>query len=118
MTPNGDLSYSGDTFIRVRSGKHHSSTAFTHAYDLRELFLKGCLPEKPILLMETDGAQDEAPRFPKPLSTAVSLFKQMKLFTLSTLPVYLLSILSNDEWLRCRMILPVLYYLTTTMVHT
>ena len=78
MTPNGDLSYSGDTFIRVRSGKHDSSTAFTHAYDLRELFLKGCLPEKPILLMETDGAQDEAQRFPKPLSTAVSLFKQMK----------------------------------------
>ena len=78
VTPNGDLSYSGDTFIRVRSGKHDSSTAFTHAYDLRELFLKGCLPEKPILLMETDGAQDEAPRFPKLLSTAVSLFKQMK----------------------------------------
>ena len=78
VTPNGDLSYSGDTFIRVRSGKHDSSTAFTHAYDLRELFLKGCLPEKPILLMETDGAPDEAPRFPKPLSTAVSLFKQMK----------------------------------------
>ena len=76
--PNGELSYSGNTFIRVRSGKHDSSTAFTHAYDLRELFLKGSIPQKPILLMETDGAQDEAPRFPKPLSTAVSLFKEMK----------------------------------------
>ena len=32
VKPNGDLSYSGDTFIRVRSGKHDSSTAFRHAY--------------------------------------------------------------------------------------
>ena len=67
-------------YVRVRSGKHDSSTACMHAYDFRELFPKGCLPQKPVLLMETDGAQDEAPRFPKPLSTAVNLFKQMTFY--------------------------------------
>lgn len=45
VRPNGELSYSGNTFIRVRSGKHDSSTAFTHAYDLRELFLEGSIPQ-------------------------------------------------------------------------
>ena len=29
--------------------------------------------------METDGAQDEAPRFPKPMNCAISLFKELKL---------------------------------------
>ena len=30
-------------------------------------------------MIETDGAQDEAPRFPKPMHTAVHLFKTLKL---------------------------------------
>ena len=121
VTPNGDLSYTGDTFIRVRSGKNDSSTAFTHVYDLRELFLKGCLPQKPILLMETDGAQDEAPRFPKPLSTAVSLFKQMKFDVF----IYVVNAagLSAFNPVERRMAplshdLAGLILLTTTMVHT
>ena len=38
ILPNGKVSYSGNTYIRIRSGKHDSSTAFTHAFDLRELF--------------------------------------------------------------------------------
>ena len=53
---NGTLSYSGDTHIRIRSGKHDSSTAYTHAYDLEELFSTGELTIKPILVIETDGA--------------------------------------------------------------
>ena len=35
---NGELSYSGNTFIRIRSGKRDSSSAHTHAYDMKELF--------------------------------------------------------------------------------
>ena len=31
----------------------------------------------PVLFMETDGASDEAPKFPKPLNTPVSLFKEL-----------------------------------------
>ena len=37
---NGDpksISYSGPTYVAVRSGKHSSSNASTHAFDLRRL---------------------------------------------------------------------------------
>ena len=73
------LTYSGDTFIRVRSGKHDSSTPFTHAYDIRELFKCDLVNMKPIVIYMSDGATDEAPRFPKPLQTGVALFKELKL---------------------------------------
>ena len=59
---NGKVSYSGDTHIRLRSGKHESSTVYTHAYDIRELFESGAIKKKPILVLETDGASDQAPR--------------------------------------------------------
>ena len=52
---NGDLSVSGDTFNRVRSGKHDSSSAYTHADDMRELFKCNLIQSKPILLLSTDG---------------------------------------------------------------
>ena len=54
---DGSLSYSGNTFIRIRSGKHDTSNAGTHAYDIRELFDSEAVMNKPILLLETDGAQ-------------------------------------------------------------
>ena len=73
------LTYSGDTFIRVRSGKHDSSTPFTHAYDIRELFKCEQIKLKTIVIFMSDGASDEAPRFPKPLQTGVALFKELKL---------------------------------------
>jgi len=76
---DGSLSYSGDTFIRIRSGKHDSSSALTHGYDLEELFETGAIKTKPILVMETDGATDEAPRYPKPLKCAIRLFKKLQL---------------------------------------
>ena len=65
--------------MRVRSGKHDSSTAFSHLYDMKDLFESGAVPTKPILLISTDGAQDEAPRFPKSLQVAVYLFKSLAL---------------------------------------
>ena len=76
---NGELSYSGNTFIRIRSGKHDYSSAHTHAYDIKELFESSNLPEGPILVLSIDGAQDEAPRYPKPLATAMYFFKHLKL---------------------------------------
>ena len=79
VTPKGDVSYSGDTFIRIRSGKHDGSNAYTHAYDVRQLFTNRKIPTKSILLLESDGASDEAPRYPKPLACAVSLFKLLNL---------------------------------------
>jgi len=79
LKENGSLSYSGETYIFVRSGKHDTSNAYTHGYDLKELFTSGALQKKPILLLETDGAQDEAPRYPKPMEVAIRLFKLLEL---------------------------------------
>ena len=79
VSEKGEIQYSGDTFVRIRSGKHDTSNAATHLYDLVELFQCQEVSLKPILLIETDGAQDEAPRYPKPLSNAVHIFKEYKL---------------------------------------
>uniref|UniRef100_A0A0K2V6P6 Putative LOC100207504 [Hydra vulgaris] n=1 Tax=Lepeophtheirus salmonis TaxID=72036 RepID=A0A0K2V6P6_LEPSM len=76
---NGKVSYSAETFIRVRSGKYDFSTAFAHAFDLRNLLISGSIKRKPILVVEADWAQDEAPRNVKPLDCSVSLFKELKL---------------------------------------
>ena len=79
VKPNGDVSYSGDTFIQIRSGKHDSSNPYTHAYDMRELFKCNLINLKPILLLTTDGASDEPPRYPKPLGCAVYIFQDLEL---------------------------------------
>ena len=50
VNQDGKVTYSGKTFIRVRSGKHDSSTAYTHAYDVKNLFLTKSLPTKPIII--------------------------------------------------------------------
>ena len=51
VLPTGKVSYSGNTHIRVRSAKHDSSTAYTHAYDLDELYSTGKIVRKPILVI-------------------------------------------------------------------
>ena len=78
ITSQGKVSYAGGTFIRIRSGKYDTSSAATHAYDTHELFEKGKISGKPILLIEIDGAPDEAFRFPKTLAAAVSLCKELQ----------------------------------------
>ena len=79
VNSSGIVTYSGNTFIRIRSGKHDTSNAYTYAHDMRELFLCNLVPMKPILLIEIDGVQDQAPRFPKTLTTAISHFKELNL---------------------------------------
>ena len=46
---------------------------------MKEIFESSNLHERPILVLSTDGAQDEAPRYPKPLATTVYFFKHLKL---------------------------------------
>lgn len=65
------VGYSGPTYICIRSGKHSSSTAYSHALDLDNLLAK---PEfksyvqssegviKPIMIQIVDGGPDENPR--------------------------------------------------------
>ena len=63
----------------MRSGKQDISNTYTRAFDVRELFQGELVKLKPILLMDTDGLQDEAPRYPKTLATAVHLFCHLKI---------------------------------------
>lgn len=84
---NSKVTYSGPTYIAVRSGKHDSSTAYTHALDLVRLqslesFQPFCKNEdgiKPIWIIFVDGASDENPRYPKTLIFAAQHFKNNNL---------------------------------------
>jgi hypothetical protein len=90
------LTYSGPTYIAIRSGKHDSSTAHSHAVDFRTIvdrqLMKGVSnvadsPDlKPILIIFSDGGPDENPRFPKTMIQAVDHFRRFDLdcFFIST----------------------------------
>ena len=66
------VSYSGPTYIAIRSGKHDQSTAFAHGTDFDHLIT---IPEfktaarttagtmKPVVICSVDGGPDENPRF-------------------------------------------------------
>ena len=66
------VTYSGPTYVAIRSGKHDKSDASTHAYDFESLI---DLPEfkevikmpddqvKPVVIISVDGGPDENPRF-------------------------------------------------------
>lgn len=70
----GDLhavTYSGPTMIKIRSGKHSSSNASSHARDLDDLLNEEALFEfthtetgvvKPAMIIIVDGGPDENPR--------------------------------------------------------
>ena len=75
IKPNGlgspeSVTYSGPTYVAVRSGKHSSSTASTHAIDFERLLQLDSFSEillnkkkvKPVLIFCVDGGPDENPR--------------------------------------------------------
>jgi hypothetical protein len=77
------VSYSGPTAIFIRSGKHDSSTASTHAADFEALKQRDafqpvmCTAEglmKPIVIITADGGPDENTRLPKTLAAAYKAF--------------------------------------------
>ncbi|CAF4945677.1 unnamed protein product [Rotaria sp. Silwood1] len=88
LSKDGDLGYSGPTYIGIRSAKHEFSTADSHALDFDRLI---CLKEfeevargeigqvKPILIVTVDGGPDENPRFPKTLVSNIRKFKKYNL---------------------------------------
>lgn len=61
------VTYSGTTYIAIRSSKHNNSSAFSHQEDL--LRMKELKPEifegRSILIKAVDGGPDENPRFQK-----------------------------------------------------
>ncbi|KAJ8867517.1 hypothetical protein PR048_031319 [Dryococelus australis] len=68
------VSYSGPTYIAIRSGKHSSSTSTSHAQDLNTL-----LTLEPFLIISRDGGPDENPRYRKVIAHAVEHFKKYDL---------------------------------------
>lgn len=86
---NGSVSYSGPTYIGIRSGKHDSSVAATHAADLRYLYdnvaeFRSILyradgTKKPILIIFVDGGPDENPRYRETIRYSCSNFCKFNL---------------------------------------
>ncbi|ESN96618.1 hypothetical protein HELRODRAFT_163706 [Helobdella robusta] len=82
------VTYSGPTLISIRSGKHSSSNAMSHARDFERLMK---LPEfdtitktmdqnaKPIFIFFVDGGPDENPRYPHTIQSAIRQFKKYNL---------------------------------------
>lgn len=82
------VTYSGPTYIAIRSGKHSSSTAATHADDLDTLLHMDIFRDlardkegnvKPIIIITVDGGPDENPRYNKTILQAVKHFKKYNL---------------------------------------
>ena len=94
VQPNGlgkpeAVSYSGPTYIAIRSGKYSSSTAYAHALGFERLLqlhefdtITKYGPDnavKPVLVITVDGGPDENPRYQKVIETAVYHFVQNNL---------------------------------------
>lgn len=83
------VTYSGPTYIGIRSGKHDSSVAGTHAADLRHLYhdvqeFKPLLYRddgtlKPVLVILVDGGPDENPRYKETIRFACANFNLLQL---------------------------------------
>lgn len=78
------MSYSGPTFIAIRSGKHSSSTAYSHSQDIEKLlhlkeFEAICKTStgsiKPVFITTVDGGPDESPRYAKVIQRNIEHFK-------------------------------------------
>lgn len=82
------VSYSGPTYIAIRSGKHSSSTAATHAADFEKLLEVPAFKKiiynsekllKPVVVLSVDGGPDENPRYPKVIKHAIHNFRKYDL---------------------------------------
>ena len=124
------VSYSGPTYIAIRSMKHDSSTAFTHGHDLERLrsvdSFKTVMstPDgqvKPIFIVASDCGPDENPRFLKPLQVTIARFKTLNLDAcLTAVPMYLTTqhtIEWRDIWHHLVVNWQAWCYLMTTSVH-
>ena len=76
ITNTGDVLYSGDTLVRIRSGNDDTWNAYAHAFDAPNMFQLKLVKQRPV---EMDCAQDEAPCFPKILATAADQFRLLDL---------------------------------------
>ncbi|XP_015116810.1 uncharacterized protein LOC107040985 [Diachasma alloeum] len=84
------MTYSGPTYVAIRSGNHSSSTAATHSDDFHRLMKLDCFNDilksgdtvKPVLIFTVHGGPDENPRYPKVVGFGIQHFKMYNLDTL------------------------------------
>ncbi|KAJ8940658.1 hypothetical protein NQ314_010633 [Rhamnusium bicolor] len=93
IEPNGfgnpsKVTYSGPTFIAIRSGKHSSSTAKSHANDFKKIFELESFKSfaytntgstKPVVIISADGGPDENSRYGKVIFYAIQHFRDFNL---------------------------------------
>lgn len=88
IDPKVGVTYTGPTYVAVRSAKHNGSTAYSHNEDLKhfaevesEVFKKeGSVSEyKPVWFKGVDGGPDENPRFEKNIVMGCKTFKDFDL---------------------------------------
>ena len=86
MDEKGKVSYSGETYVAVRSLKHNNSTAFSHHEDLLRLvhlfpdvFRAESGQMKHVMIKGTDGGPDENPRFEKNIFMGCKTFRDFDL---------------------------------------
>ncbi|CAG8766881.1 554_t:CDS:2, partial [Cetraspora pellucida] len=87
------VTYSGPTFIKVRSSKHDSSTAYSHGKDFDNLINKRKLhnyittideQSKPIVVLLTDSGPEENSHYKK---TVQIMFEHFDIYNLNTIIV-------------------------------
>ena len=88
IDPKVGVTYSGPTYVAVRSAKHNGSTAYSHNEDLKrfteiesDIFKKqGSVSEyKPVWMKGVDGGPDENPRFEKNIIMGCKTFRDFDL---------------------------------------
>ncbi|KAJ6639792.1 hypothetical protein Bhyg_12539 [Pseudolycoriella hygida] len=78
---------SGPTYIAIRSGKHASSTAFSHSTDIEKLMEMPHFDKiakcngivKPVFIITVDDGPDENPRYEKVIKTGIHHFVEFNL---------------------------------------
>lgn len=82
------VTYSGPTYVAIRSGKHASSSALAHGIDFDKLqlpefdfFSKSGIDKstKPVNIFTVDGGPDENPRYQRVIQFAIHHFEKHKL---------------------------------------
>ena len=80
---NDAVTYSGATYIGIRSAKHSGSSAFSHLQDMRRIrsppefrssFQNDRQQEKKVMIISVDGGPDENPRYESTIKSALGYF--------------------------------------------
>ena len=77
------VSYSGPTYIAMRSAKHSGSSTFHHHRDMNKVrslpefsdsFQDKSSKEKKVMIVTVDGSPDENPRYTSTLTCVIDFF--------------------------------------------